>query len=425
MATQSLGTPVLSSSALRSVNFFNGRLLTGDDLAGEQSAQESRLRQLGQLTGAGVAYGLEVQETAGTSTTQNPVVTVNAGLALSLSGLSLWLPASVDLSLAGSGATTGTEPGGLFAPCQPYTAGTYTAGAGVYLLWMGPASQGDGLAPVNGLGNQVAPCNVDDYIDTVTFGLIRIALTADQLSKTDQLSNTQLVRNLVAYACFAPDVLASLVSNPFGAAPSSYGLIDNLRSQLLTADQVPLAIIGWDDDNGIEFVDLWSVRRRVTPRAGEGAFGPVVSQRRRAEGEAMFLQFQAQVQDYQASQSTQPLVATTQFAYLPPAGLLPAGTSTASGTGPYSTFFSDLTVRGAVFIEGARVLPFLRASLAYPPIDTSSPELVWLYTVRENAQPSSAGTATQYVIFARGDLPYPANAHFDVAHWDYANYALQ
>jgi hypothetical protein len=415
VSTQSLQSPVLSASALRSINFFNGRLLTGDDLSEEQSAQGARLQQLGQLTGQGIAFGLEVQETAGTSTAQNPIVTVNAGLALSPSGLILSLPASVDVALATSTPSADSEPGGLFAPCQPFAPGTYTAGAGVYLLWIGPASQGEGLAAVNGLGNQTAPCNVDDYITTVQFGLIRINLSPDQLN------DTQHLRNLVAYMCFAPDVLAAFTADPFGTSPTNTGLIHQLRGQLLTADQVPLAIFGWDDDDGIEFVDLWSVRRRLVPRAGEGPFGAFVSARRRAEGEAMFLQFQAQLQDFLTAQSGQPLVATDHFAYLPPAGLLTAGSASAS----YSSFFSGLTLRGAVFIEGARVLPFLQASLTYPPIDTSSPELVWLYTVRENAEPTSTGPATQYVIFARGDLPYPANPHFDVAHWDYANYALR
>lgn len=419
MATQALGSPVLSGSALRSVNFFNGRLLTGDDLAGEQSAQGARLAQLGQLTGAGIAFGLEVQQTAGSSTPQNPIVTVAAGLALSQSGLALSLPSPVDVALAGGAPTANSEPGGLFAPCQPYAPGTYTAGAGVYLLWIGPDSQGDGLAPVNGLGNQTAPCNVDDYIDTVQFGLIRLALTPAQLA------DTQHLRNLVAYLCFAPQVLAAFTSDPFGAPPTTYGLIDALRAQILTADQVPLAIIGWSIDAGIQFVDLWSVRRRITPRAGEGTFGPFVNERRRAQGEAMFLQFQAQIQDLLASPSSTALVASAAFGFLPPAGLLHAGATPAPATGWYSTFFSGMTVGAAAFIEAARVLPFLRASLTYPPIDTSSAELVWLYLVRENAQAASTGSVSQYVIFARGDLPYVGDPHFDVAHWDYANYSLR
>jgi len=420
VSTQALGSPVVSGSALRSVNFFNGRLLTGDDLAGEQSALQARLQQLGQLTGAGVAYGLEVRETLGTSTPQNPVVTVASGLALSPSGVALWLPSSVDLSLAGTGATSDSEPGALFAPCQPYAPGTYTAGAGVYLLWIGPASQSNGLAPVNGLGNQVAPCNVDDYIDTVQFGLIRIALTLDQLNDTKHL------RNLVAYLCFAPDALASFVNNPFGPPLTTYGLIDTLRSQKsLTDDQLPLAIFGWDIDNGIRFVDLWSVRRRVIRRAAEDGFAAFAGDRRRAEGEAMFLQFQGAVADLRSGPSPQTIAATSCFDFLPPAGLVPIA---ADLPGFFTTtFFAGLKTRGPFFVEGPRVAPLLRASFDYPPIDPSTQELIWLYEVRDNRDPSVSGPGADrpYVLFTHGLLPYAANAQYDLSHYDYASYALR
>ncbi len=56
-------------------------------------------------------------------------------------------------------------------------------------------------------------------------------------------------------------------------------------------------MIGWTADAGIEFVDLWSVRRRVTRPAAEDQFAPFAGDRRRAEGEAMFLQFQAAISD--------------------------------------------------------------------------------------------------------------------------------
>ena len=417
MSTQTLGSPVLNGSALRSVNFFNGRLLTGDDLAAEQSALHKRLEHLGQLTGAGVGYGLEVQETLGTSTPQNPVVTVAGGLAVSPSGTALWLPSPVDLSLAGTGATSDTEPGALFAPCQPFAPGTYTAGAGVYLLWIGPASQSDGLAQVNGLGNQIAPCNVDDYIDTVEFGLIRIALTLDQLHDTDHL------RNLVARLCFAPDALAAFVSDPFGPPPTTYGLIDTLRSQVLTNDQVPLAIFGWDIDHGIEFVDLWSVRRRVIRRAAEDDFAAFAGDRRRAEGEAMFLQFQDAIGDLRSGPNPQTLSATSAFTFLPAAGLLPLrGTGFAQGF-DLAAFFSGLTTRGPVYVNGAEVDAIIQRSFAYAPIGLTGGEVTWLYLVREN---SSAGPSVGqgYALFASGHIPYAANARFDLSEWDFSNYGL-
>jgi hypothetical protein len=418
VSTQTLGNPVLSGSALRWINFFNGRLLTGDDLRGEQSTLRARLQQHGLLTGTGVAYGLEVQETAGTSTPQNPVVTVAGGLAGSPSGLALWLPSSVDLSLAGTEATSGTEPGALFAPCQPFAPGTYTAGAGVYLLWIGPASQSDGLAQVNGLGNQVAPCNVDDNIDTVQFGLIRLALALDQLDDRRHL------RSLVAFLCFAPDALASFVTNPFGPPLSTYGLIDTLRAQqVLTDDQVPLAIFGWDIDDGIQFVDEWSVRRRVTRRAAEGDFTAFAGDRRRAEGEAMFLQFQGAIADLRSGPGPQTLAATSAFTFLPAAGLLPlVGQGLAQGF-DLAAFFSGLTTRGPVYVNGAEVDALIQRSFTYAPIGLTGGEVTWLYLVRENSAAGPSGDQG-YALFASGHIPYAANAHFDLSVWDYSNYGL-
>jgi len=71
----------------------------------------------------------------------------------------------------------------------------------------------------------------------------------------------------------------------------------------------------------------------------------------------------------------------------------------------------------------------LRESLYYPPIDPQSGELVWLYRVRENRVAidfaESAGAPRSYVAFASGHIGYRADAQFDLARWNYSNYALQ
>ena len=51
MSTETLDLPVVAGGALRSANFFNGRLLTGDDLRREQATQQARLRRLGRAVG--------------------------------------------------------------------------------------------------------------------------------------------------------------------------------------------------------------------------------------------------------------------------------------------------------------------------------------------------------------------------------------
>ena len=414
MSAQTIDQPFVSSTSLRSVNFFNGRLLTGDDLRREQATQEARLQRLGRVAGSGVAEGLEVAETLGTSSKARPVVTVTAGLALSRSGVALELPVDVDVALYREHAPTGAEPGALFADCQPFAPGTYTAGAGVYLLTVAPAEQGEGRAQVSGLGNEAAPCNVALSAEALRFRLIRLALEHAELVDKAHL------RNRVAYACFGSDALAGAVANPFGPPVTSYGLLDTLRTQTLTDDEVPLATIGWSIDDGIQFVDLWSVRRSVTPLPGEGGWSSLVAARRRAEGEAMFLQFQQQLADLRDEGATALVKATDRFEHLPPAGLLPLSASLSAGF-DYGTFFDSVTTTDPVYIEGAKLDALVAESLSFPPIALASEEAVRLYLVRENEQ---APTPDQrYVVFANGHLPYRGDAQFDLAYWNFANYS--
>ncbi len=57
----SLQQPILDGG-IRSINFFNGRLLSARDLTREQSANREADRRLGQAIGEGIAYGLEVSK---------------------------------------------------------------------------------------------------------------------------------------------------------------------------------------------------------------------------------------------------------------------------------------------------------------------------------------------------------------------------
>jgi hypothetical protein len=268
---------------------------------------------------------------------------------------------------------------------------------------------------VNGLDNDTSTCNVALEAEALAFRLIRLSIAHDELVEK------ALLRNRIAYACFGTDAVADAIADPFGTAVTSYGLVDTLRTQTMSDDEVPLAVIGWSIDDGIQFVDLWSVRRRLTRRAAEGDWIRIVSDRRRAEGEAMVLQFQQQIAELANEPGADLVLATDRFEYLPPVGLLPLAVSVAGGIDSI-TFFDGLKPTDAVFVEGAKLDALVQESFAFPPIDLASDEAIRTYTVRENEQ---AGGKQPYLVFANGHLPYRGDAEFDLAYWNFANYARE
>jgi hypothetical protein len=289
----------------------------------------------------------------------------------------------------------------------------------VYVLTVGPGEEPEGRAPVNGLGNEDALCNVALEAEALAFRLIRLSVPLARLAEK------HLLRNRIAYDCFGVDALAGVVEDAFGPAVESYGLIDELRTQTLSDDEVPLAVFGWSIDDGVQFIDLWSVRRRLTRRAPEGDWASLISDRRRAESEAMFLQFQAQLDDLVAGPSPQFAAVGDEFERLPPIGILPIAGGSRPGL-DVTTFFDGLTTRGPAFAEGARLDALVRGALAFAPISLASDELIWLYEVHENRDALTWTTSVggPYVVFTNGYVPYAADAQFDLAHWDYANFAL-
>src|SRR5947199_58053 len=94
------------------------------------------------------------------------------------------------------------------------------------------------------------------------------------------------LRNLVAYQCFGADHLLDFATDPFGTAGEPRTLLDQIRgTQQLTDCDVPLAVMYWTATGGIQFLDLWSVRRRVTRTKSASPFG--LDDTRLATAEAM------------------------------------------------------------------------------------------------------------------------------------------
>src|SRR5262245_51157471 len=140
--------------------YFNGRLLSGEDLARDQDGNREARRRIGQTIGEGVAFGLQVFETPGQSTSTSPVVTVRPGVAINRQGQVLALRSAVDLNLVRTLSPRIGASDTTFRVCDQPQPSVHVVGEGVYVLTMACAEAGQGRAPVSGLGNTVASCNV-------------------------------------------------------------------------------------------------------------------------------------------------------------------------------------------------------------------------------------------------------------------------
>jgi hypothetical protein len=415
----------IAEGGIRSVNFFNGRLLTGQDLSREQAARRLADQRAAQAAGQGIAWGLDVSQ--GPSTTEGGAsVTVQPGLAVSASGRTLWLDAPITVAL-GRRAPPRAKVSRTFDTCKALGSGTYAAGPGVYLLTLAPAEDHEGRAQVLSLDDALTPCNTDTLVEAVRFRLLALdKLVLDERDAVAQRTPTpaasaslNLLRNRIAHRCLGTDAQAGFLANPLGSTAAPYGLLSGIAGQTLSECDVPLAIIKLD--TGVDFIDQWSVRRRITRPGAGAAWTMLTDDRRLAEGEAAFMQFQEQLSQ-QATAAT--LVAREHFDFLPAAGILPLDGGDATAL---ARFFDGLTVRGPAYIEGARLDSLLRASFAYPPIDLRSGELIWLYRVRQNQQSIDQKLSPipqPCIVFASGHMPYQADARFGVSRWDYANTAI-
>jgi hypothetical protein len=427
MSKISLLEPLLGNG-IRNSNFFNGRLLSAEDLRAEQQANREHNEQLGRAIGEGVAYGLEVERKSGSSpgaASAQALVNVSRGLAVNRRGQTLWLADDTEVALV-RGNPTLDEGAGLFVVCPGVSSSAVPTGTGVYLLVITPASGFEGRAPASGLGeSQIlsGKCGSRYTVEGVQFRLIDFNFNAifaagsalraelDQLLAVSGAANLSKLRSLLAYLCFGAREQQDFLQQPFGAQPlDQYGALDALRTiGSLTDCDVPLALIYWTGAS-IQFVDSWAARRRLTERPATAIWNSFTGDRRLKEAEAMFLQFQAQVEEMRKSGAAlEPVVAVNYFRYLPPVGILPlTGKAGVSGF-DFPKFFDGLDFKPPVFIEGATVEPLIRNSLSYAPLDLGSNQPVWLYSVRENMEAVGEGGSAApqpYLIFASGYTPY-------------------
>jgi hypothetical protein len=439
---------------INNANFSNGTLLTAESLTTERQANLARLSLLGTCLGAGVCEGLEVTLSNQSAAYAQQIVHVAAGIGINKKGELVQLPADTDVALVPAAPTTTSPSAGLFVVCTPPQ--TVLTNPGIYILTILPASGYQGQIPVVQLnsGGVATQCSSRYATQGVQFRLLPVILgtnstglrgTLVQLANQIQAQLDQNVdpatiapalsqfRNGLAHVCFGTEELAQYPANPLAylsqnsSALTEYGLLDELSDAgQLTDCEIPLAIMYWAR-SGIQFIDLWSVRRPVFAPPASTVWAPAASPRRLAEGMAIFLQFQGQLDDLMSEVNLiAAMVANQFFLYLPPIGLLPiSGVGSSTGVN-YQTFLDGNTYRQPEFVEGARLSDLVREAFLYPPVNLSDKVMVWLYWVRENMQTINTGSSTvpdAYMVFASGHVPNYGYPQYDVNRWDYSTYA--
>ena len=168
MATKRLLEPILEGGT-RFTHFFNGRVLTAEDLRSEQEASLAQRQQLGRAVGDGVVSGLEVRAA------KENTVTITKGLAITRSGHPVSLGQEVRLHLVPE-AQTAPAGAGLFYDCAKPAATTVAIGQGAYILVASAASGFEGRAPMAGVQStgQITGCGSRFVVEGVQFRLIHL-----------------------------------------------------------------------------------------------------------------------------------------------------------------------------------------------------------------------------------------------------------
>jgi hypothetical protein len=448
--TRSL-TEAILDSGIPNTNYFNGRILNAGDLQTDQDANRQQHEQLGTAIGAGVVRGLWVELVSAGSSTATPVVSVSQGLGFNVAGQAVALPLDVQVAL--TRVTTPQPPdAGLFANCAPPSSTAVPVQAGIYILVATPVSGYQGQAPMFGFNdvNAATGCGSRYAVEGISFRLAQFDITtltrlsqatqtaiAQLMTQTDTASLSKL-RNWIAHVCFGTEEVSGFLVNPFARTNKqspylSYGVIDSLvASGALTSFDLPLALIYWTAQ-GIQFLDPWSVRRRPIPPVQTTTWPLLLSQRRRSEAEAIFLQFEDQMQSIIANQSIPASVAAdSYFTYLPAAGLLPVtgdGLSTVTGTPAAPAFdlpgfFGTHASQDVATTDGSQMRAIFTEALDFEPIPLAQTGEIQLYLVWENLQAINGGTTAQLaLVFASPAMRYRGVARFGAAKWSLSRFA--
>ena len=404
----------VTSGGLQNTNFFNGRLITGADLTREQTARREAVSRLGQAVGEGIAEGLRVEIVPNAE--HDPIVGITPGRAINRAGQVLGLYEHATVNLIERMSTIEQESSGFKRCPSAALSGVYAAGFGLYMLVLSPVFTKQGSAPTGGLKNSFAACSSDVILEAVQFRLLPV----DPYLTDETLPDRKRLRNFIAYLCLGTYQTEGFYQDPYGTNLGSYGLIDEMREGgSLSKSDVPLAIVSWSAE-GLEFVDMWSVRRRLTRNSDARDWTQLVSDRRISETEAMIQQFA----DHIAGEEPEKhdfldIRAADYFYFLPPAGILPVATFGATTGFSLDKFFGKKYLREIALIDGENLQALMREALKRDPVDLRTKEKVRIYIIRENFKAVRDGRVDQIAaVFAKESMPYFGTARFNSTEWD-------
>lgn len=388
--------------AARRPHYFNGRLLTAEDLRSEQQAYGRRDALLGRALGWGVVSGFEI------SVDDASRISISAGVAITPAGQPFHLSQDVTLRVSETEGEREPRPlqHGDFDDCRLGDLILDTTGTGYYVLTVAPTRTLHGMAPMIAEASPGAAsgCGSRDELDAVCFRLLPFdpstwsgltEETVDELhngASADTVAKQAHLRNVLVHACLGteaktilPPALVDpfLSGNPVGALDSYQGFSAYGQITQLQDDEIPVCAMLWVP-GGLALVDQWAVRRSAVPARS----------RSEADGEVAYRHFQQRLHALLESDelSGGARSAAEYFRFLPAAGIVPDTEAWQA-----SVFLPESVLVGAIEFKHLRAT--LLASFEYDPVDLAAEEPVWIYRVR------GLGAERDYVLFARANMP--------------------
>ncbi|SFO50171.1 IPT/TIG domain-containing protein [Geodermatophilus obscurus] len=404
------------TGGLERVSWWNGRILTAEDMTDHQRAVDEADRRLGRTGGAGVVDGLFVSRRP-----DGRSVDVTAGLAVDETGETLALGTDVTVHLVPPPGPAARTPPADFVACRTVPQAATVAGTGVYLLTIASAAGSRGAAPgsaATGVG--ASACGPRFDVAGVQFRLVEIDIGGlaeagghgkgdlGVLASLRSRRRDPRLRNVIAHVLLDTLVRARSLLAPFGPPGRYTPALQRLADGgTLAACEVPLAVVVWAGDRA-DFVDTWAARR--TPSTAPGAWPSAFIGARGSDGGLpVLLQFAdhlgALVGPGVPPAGRLTREARQHFRYLPPAVLLPlVERSGQQGVDP-SVFLTGLRVRDGGSMVAGRVWPLLTASLTAPVVDLDADVVLHSYTVEEAVD---AGAGQPYLVLAADHLRHLA-----------------